>query len=220
MLENHQCPLDEVIFPFDVTSNSLNCNEPELMKYTHQSEALQSWENTMWCVGVPSCSRPVGKYHANTYCKLPFTTCVWLHRRLKFFNISLGIKKEEKQKAKCGGMLFQSVYTSKKKKKKPSTVQSRGIPSLRLGSLSDHSSREDGCQESLWAQLANKRPDLLLDAGPALVDSPTNAAGAPFNLLPSSFQTLSLTSPVNSMLRPSWGLWHLFCMYLQCVALQ
>lgn len=42
--------------------------------------------------------------------------------------------------------------------------------------------REDGCQKSLWAQLANKRPAPLLGSGPALVDSPTNAAGARFNL--------------------------------------
>lgn len=39
---------------------------------------------------------------------------------------------------------------------------------LRLGSVNDHSSREDGCQESLWAQLANKRPGLLLSCGPTL----------------------------------------------------
>lgn len=71
---------------------------------------------------------------------------------------------------------------------------------LRLGSVSDHSSGEDGCQKSLWAQLANKRPGLLLSFGPALIDSPTNAAGAPFNLLPSSL--LSLTSPLNSRVCP------------------
>lgn len=89
---------------------------------------------------------------------------------------------------------------------------------LRLGSLNDHSSREDGCQESLWAQLANKRPVLLPGACPALIDSPTNAAGAPFNLLPPSL--LSLTSPLNPRVCPSWGFWHLFCMYLQRTALR
>ncbi len=88
---------------------------------------------------------------------------------------------------------------------------------LRLGFLNDRSSRDDGCQESLWAQLANKRPGLLLGAGPALVDSPTNTAGALFNLLPSSL--LSFTSLLNSRVCPSWGSWHLFCMYLQHTAL-
>lgn len=88
---------------------------------------------------------------------------------------------------------------------------------LRLGSLNDRSSREDGCQDGLWAQLANKRPGPLLGAGPALVDSPTNAAGAAFNLLPSSL--LSLTSLLNSSVCPSWGFWRLFCMYLQRTAL-
>ena len=89
-----------------------------------------------------------------------------------------------------------------------------------LGSLSDHSAMDDGCQESLWAQLANKRPSLLLGAVPALVDSPTNTAGAPFNLLPSSLQTISLTSSVNSTVCASRGVRHLFCMYLQCTGLQ
>lgn len=48
-----------------------------------------------------------------------------------------------------------------------------------------------------------------------LVDLPTNAAGAPFNLLPSSVQTQSLTSPVNTSACPPWGCAHLFCVDLR-----
>ena len=63
---------------------------------------------------------------------------------------------------------------------------------LSLGSADDHSSTQDACQKGLWAQLAKKNLGLLLIFGPALLDSPTNTAGAPINLLPSLL--LSLTS--------------------------
>lgn len=52
------------------------------------------------------------------------------------------------------------------------------------------------CQKSPWAQLATQRPGFHLGLGPPLSDSPTNTAGAPFNLLPCSLA--SLTSPENS----------------------
>lgn len=83
--------------------------------------------------------------------------------------------------------------------------QSVGRNSLSAWALSATTDPVDGCQKSLWAQLANKRPGLLSCAGPDLVDSHINAAGAPFNLLPSSLKTFSLTSPVNSRVVPPGG---------------
>lgn len=74
---------------------------------------------------------------------------------------------------------------------------------LRPRSPNDHSSRDNQRQKSLRAQLAKQRPGPLHAAGPILPDSPTNTAGVPFNLLPSSL--LSLTSPLNSRLVPPGG---------------
>lgn len=51
---------------------------------------------------------------------------------------------------------------------------------LRLGSLNNHSSREDGCQESLRAQLANKRPGLLPRCWPSPRRFPYKRSGVAF----------------------------------------
>lgn len=63
--------------------------------------------------------------------------------------------------------------------------------------------QEEGCQKSLWTQLANKRPGF----GPAPVDSPLHAAGARFNLfaLFTSQPHLSSSLSLNSRAGPPEG---------------
>lgn len=72
---------------------------------------------------------------------------------------------------------------------------------LRLGFLNNHSSREDGCKRSLWAQLAKKGLDSSSVLGQLSLIPLQTQQESLLNLLPSSL--LSLTSPLNSRVCPA-----------------
>lgn len=124
-------------------------NETQKSMKANVFRTVQSWDkrSTLLCTSTSSMAlaEPLGKYHANTYSKMPFTSVFNLHPDWNSLEFP-GYKKRT-NKSQMWACCLKCVY---EQSDRPRAEHWEEFP-LRLGCLNDHSSVEDECQKSLWA---------------------------------------------------------------------